>query len=114
MTRTKISWKGKLAPQLSHRLSTPPRIRPNTIKSRSPGIYKPKEIDDMSFGDAHGDHEGFRGRHRSPVKFPNMDEFATKLKGGRRTRRKLRKSRKTRKSKKCKPQLLFSWYLLIG
>ena len=100
MTRTKISWKGKLAPQLSHRLSTPPRIRPNTIKSRSPGIYKPKEIDDMSFGDAHGDHEGFRGRHRSPVKFPNMDEFATKLKGGRRTRKKTRKTRRKRRFKK--------------
>lgn len=100
MTRTKISWKGKLAPQLSHRLSTPPRIRPNTIKSRSPGIYKPKGIDDMSFGDAHGDHEGFRGRDRSPVKFPNMDEFATKLKGGRRTRKKTRKTRRKRRFKK--------------
>lgn len=98
----KISWKGKLSSRA--RPTTPPTIKVEDIKIRSPGVYYPKGDEDLSFGDAHGDHEGFKGHNHKPRIVPSMKDFATasKSKGGRRTRKKTRKTRKTRRKRRLK------------
>ena len=100
MSKKNPSWKGKFkSVSLKGPITTPTR-KSNTTSNRSPGIYISKGDEDMSFEDAHGDYEGFRGNEKKPVPFPSLDEFATKSKGGRRTRKKTRKTIKKRKTRR--------------